>query len=133
MKVANISEDVWNLPHCVGAIDNKHVVLQSPISFGSESFNYKLQFSIVLMAVVDARSSELYKMMTKKLNYRVKAETIPWKNRCASKVFINPRTMLVSVLQKNRKISFPNHQNKNKITKMTFQCNYIKINVKLYE
>jgi hypothetical protein len=55
MKVANISEDVWNLPHCVGAIDNKHVVLQSPISFGSESFNYKLQFSIVLMAVVDAK------------------------------------------------------------------------------
>jgi hypothetical protein len=40
-------------------------------------------------------------MMTKKLNYRDKAEAIPWKNRCASKVFINPRTRLVSVLQIN--------------------------------
>jgi hypothetical protein len=73
-------------------------------------------------------------MMTKKLNYRVKAEAIPWKNRCASKVFINPRTRLVSFCPpKKRKISFPNHQNKKKITKMTYQCNYIKMNVKLYE
>jgi hypothetical protein len=39
MEVANIFEDARNLPHCVGAIDNKHVILQSPISFGSESFN----------------------------------------------------------------------------------------------
>jgi hypothetical protein len=55
MEVANIFEDVRNLPHCVGAIDNKHVILQSAISFGSESFNYKLQFSIVLMPVVAAK------------------------------------------------------------------------------
>jgi hypothetical protein len=53
-------------------------------------------------------------MMTKKLNYRVKAEAIPWKNRCASKVFINPRTRLVSVLQKNGKSHFQTIRTKNK-------------------
>jgi hypothetical protein len=72
-------------------------------------------------------------MMTKKLNYRVKAEAIPWKNRCASKVFINPRTRFVSVLQKNGRSHSQTIRTKKKITKMTYQCNYIKINVKLYE
>jgi len=43
-----------NFPHCLGAIDGKHVVLECPANTGSSFFNYKETFSIILLAVVDA-------------------------------------------------------------------------------
>lgn len=60
MDVARIFEDVWNLPHCVGAIDGKHIVLQAPINSGSDFFHYKSHFSIVLMAAVDANYNFIF-------------------------------------------------------------------------
>jgi len=43
-----------NFPHCLGEVDGKHVRIIKPTGTGSQHFNYKHYFSIVLLAVVDA-------------------------------------------------------------------------------
>lgn len=54
-KIAVEFEKMWNFPNCVGAIDGKHVHIQCPRRSGSLYFNYKKYFSLVLMAVVNAK------------------------------------------------------------------------------
>ena len=53
-RVSEGFEQIWNFPHCVGAIDGKHVVMQAPGRSGSTFYNYKGTHSLVLLAVCDA-------------------------------------------------------------------------------
>jgi hypothetical protein len=53
-SIANDFEALWQFPNCLGAIDGKHVVIEKPANSGSLFFNYKKDFSVVLLAVVDA-------------------------------------------------------------------------------
>ena len=47
-------EKIWNFPHCIGAIDGKHIVIQAPSLSGSYHYNYKGTYSVVLLAICDA-------------------------------------------------------------------------------
>lgn len=53
--IAEEYRELWNFPHCVGAVDGKHVVIQFPANSGTLYSNYKGSYSIVFLAVVDAR------------------------------------------------------------------------------
>lgn len=59
MTVANGFEK-WNFPHCVGAVDGKHILIQAPSNHGLYFFNYKGSLIIVLMAVVNANYEFIY-------------------------------------------------------------------------
>ena len=53
----NISHDFWeqwNFPHCVGALDGKHIDIVCPSNTGSLFWNHHQRFSLVLMALCDA-------------------------------------------------------------------------------
>lgn len=45
----------WNFPHCIGALDGKHIICKAPGKSGSSFYNYKGSFSVVLMALVDSK------------------------------------------------------------------------------
>ncbi|KAJ8895358.1 hypothetical protein PR048_000690 [Dryococelus australis] len=59
-EISKTFEIDWDLPHCVGALDGKHILLQAPAHSGSDFYNYKSNFSIVLLELVDGNYNFLF-------------------------------------------------------------------------
>jgi len=55
IRIAEEFNTIWNFPNCIGAIDGKHCRIQAPPNSGSAFHNYKSHFSLILMAIADAR------------------------------------------------------------------------------
>lgn len=59
-EIASDFEDIWQFPHCLGAIDGKHIRIVPPPGSGSYHYNYKKTHSTVLMTIANANYEFIY-------------------------------------------------------------------------
>ena len=59
-KVAEEFQQEWGFPHCIGAVDGKHICIDCPKKAGSMYNNYKNFNSTVLMGICDAKYRFLF-------------------------------------------------------------------------
>lgn len=60
IEIASCFENKWQFPHCIDAIDGKHVRIIPPKGAGSYYYNYKKTNSIVLLAIANANCEFIY-------------------------------------------------------------------------
>jgi len=51
---------LWNFPNCCGVMDGKHIVICCPSKSGYEFYNYKKDYSVILLSIVDANYKFIY-------------------------------------------------------------------------
>jgi hypothetical protein len=44
----------WNFSNCIGSSDGKYIEIKYAVNSGSQNYNYKQYFSMLLQALVDA-------------------------------------------------------------------------------
>ena len=54
LSISKQFQEMWDMPHVIGAIDGKHIRIECPKRSGTLYYNYKGFFSIVLLAICDA-------------------------------------------------------------------------------
>lgn len=52
--IENEFSSKWNFPGCTGSIDGKHFAIRCPEDSGSEFYNYKGFYSLLMLGVTDA-------------------------------------------------------------------------------
>ena len=53
LAIAEKTKEKWQFPNCIGVADGKHLAIRHPPGSGSDFYNYKGFYSIVLLAIVD--------------------------------------------------------------------------------
>ena len=60
LAIAKEFQERWHFPHCLGAIDGKHIRMIQPPRSGSYFYNYKGYYSIVLLAIANGEYEFTY-------------------------------------------------------------------------
>ncbi|XP_075189952.1 uncharacterized protein LOC142289897 [Anomaloglossus baeobatrachus] len=60
IDIAQGFKELTNFPHCIGALDGKHISVCKPPNSGSRYFNFHKYFSVVILALVDTNYTFIY-------------------------------------------------------------------------